>query len=87
LSIAHQVRYAIDATTAQTANLRTYRRTNPTGPIRPSASDTAPKTSAQSQRASKPKTRSERAAAAVEMMISSNVDQPRFCATFSTVGA
>jgi hypothetical protein len=47
----------------------------------------APKSSAQSQRSRNPKTRSESAAAAVEMMISSKVDQPRFWATFRTVGA
>src|SRR5262249_11756571 len=60
---------------------------NPIGPSRPSAIETAPNAIAHAQRAEKPKTLSDSFAAAIEMMISSNVDQPRFCATLRTVGA
>ena len=47
------------------------------------AEERAPRASARGSR----RRARESAAAAVEMMISSKVDQPRFCATFSTVGA
>jgi hypothetical protein len=59
----------------------------PIGPSSPRAIETAPNAIAHAQRAEKPKTLSDSFAAAIEMMISSNVDQPRFWATLTTVGA
>ena len=68
---------ATDASTTQIANLRTKRRTKPIGPSSASTVASAPKTSFHSHLPSKPNTRSESAAAAVAITISSKIAQPR----------
>src|SRR5919198_5649253 len=72
--------------TTQTANLRTYLRTNPTGPRNASAVATQPNRIFQNATPPKPNSCSESALAPVAMMISSNTAQPRHWSTFSPVG-
>src|SRR3954452_10972859 len=75
-----------DASTAQIANLRRKRRTKPIGPRSASTAATTPKTSFQSQIASKPNSLSHSSPAAVAITISSNTAQPRHWTMFNAVG-
>ena len=80
-SSAHQVRYASEASTTQSANRFTHSRTNPIGPT--SARIVAAAAAASFQTQSGPCTS---ACAAVAMTITSKIVQPRFWTMFSAVG-
>src|SRR5436190_4191195 len=67
------------------ANLRTKRRTKPTGPSKASSAAPPPKRSFQNQTASKPKSLSHSRPAAVAITTSSKTAQPRHCRMFSPV--
>ena len=79
------MRYASEASTAHTAKRLIHWRTSEIGPTRANTVVTAPKSSVQNHFPDHPNTRSESAAAAVAITISSNVAQPRFWSTFSAV--